>query len=85
LKNYNNHIEGYNLYFKNYARAFLTEFERITHTVIFTEDILRNKWPRLDDNEKSIIWERYYAYMKVIMVDPENRKLFVNMKLKILK
>jgi hypothetical protein len=40
LKDYNDYIERYSLYFKNYARAFLTEFERITYTVIFTEDIL---------------------------------------------
>jgi hypothetical protein len=43
LKNYNNYIEEYSLYFKNYARAFFTEFEKITHTVIFTEGISRNK------------------------------------------
>jgi hypothetical protein len=43
LKNYNNYIEECSLYFKNYARAFLTEFEKIIYTVIFTEDILRNK------------------------------------------
>jgi hypothetical protein len=39
LKNYNNYIEEYNLYFKNYARAFSTEFEKITHTTIFTKGI----------------------------------------------
>jgi hypothetical protein len=43
LKNYNNHIEKYNLYFKDYARAVFTKFERITYTAIFTEGISRNK------------------------------------------
>jgi hypothetical protein len=43
LKNYHNYIKKCNLYFKNYARAFFTEAERITYTVIFTKDILRSK------------------------------------------
>jgi hypothetical protein len=85
LKDYNNYIEGYNLYFKDYARAFFTKFEKITYTIIFTENISRSKWVKLGDNEKFIIWERYYTYIKVIMIDPENRKLFANIKLKIPK
>jgi hypothetical protein len=43
LKNYHNYIKKYNLYFKNYARAFFTEAERITYIAIFTKDIPRNK------------------------------------------
>jgi hypothetical protein len=43
LKIYNNHIEKYNLYFENYARAVFKKSERITHTIIFTENILQNK------------------------------------------
>jgi hypothetical protein len=43
LKNYNNHIEKCSLYFKDHARTFFTEFEKITYTAIFTESIPRNK------------------------------------------
>jgi hypothetical protein len=43
LKNYYDYIKGCNLYFKDYARVFFTEAERVTHAVIFTKDILRNK------------------------------------------
>jgi hypothetical protein len=43
LKNYHNYIEGCSLYFKNYARAFLTEAERVTYAIIFTKDIPRSK------------------------------------------
>jgi hypothetical protein len=43
LKNYHNYIERCNLYFKNYTRTFLTEIERITHIIIFTKNIPRNK------------------------------------------
>jgi hypothetical protein len=43
LKDYHDYIKKCNLYFKNYARAFLTEAERVTHTVIFTKDIPRSK------------------------------------------
>jgi hypothetical protein len=85
LKNYYNHIKECSLYFKNYTRVFLTKIERITHIIIFTKNILRNKWARLNNNKKSIIWKRYYDYMKIIITDPENRKLLANMKLKILK
>jgi hypothetical protein len=72
------------LYFKDYAHVFFTEVERITYIIIFTKNILRSKWARLDDNEKSTIWERYYNYIKIIITDSENRKLFANMKLKTL-
>jgi hypothetical protein len=43
LKNYYDHIKRCNLYFKNHARAFSTEAEKITHIVIFTKDIPRSK------------------------------------------
>jgi hypothetical protein len=43
LKNYHNHIEKCNLYFKDYTRAFPTKAEKITHIIIFTKNIPRNK------------------------------------------
>jgi hypothetical protein len=85
LKNYNNYIKRYNLYFKDYARVFITELEKVTHTIIFTESTPQNKLIKLDDDKKSIIWGKYCTYMKTIMADPENRKLLASIKLKTLK
>jgi hypothetical protein len=85
LKDYYNYIKKCSLYFKDYARVFLTEAEKITYIIIFTKNIPRNKLVRLDNDERSIIWKRYYNYIKIIMADSENRKLFANMKLKVLK